>query len=114
MSRHAPLTPHDKADLKTLLEYIDLHKTAQNYPDLINQAEKDNWSHLKFLETLASQEVSLKRERAIAHRISHARFPVLKTIDSFDFAFPSSIQRGKVLAALSLEFLDRQEGFVLM
>ncbi len=115
MPRAALPTPDpDKADLKELLHFLALHRTADNYPALIEAAEKGNWSHLKFLEALASEEAAIKRERSIQARIAQARFPVVKTIDTFDFAFPTAIPRGKVLAALSLQFLDRQEGFVFM
>lgn len=115
MKRTALPTPDpDKADLKELLHYLGLYKTAETYPDLIAQAEKNNWSHLKLLETFASQEAALKRERSIHARLAQARFSVLKTIDSFDFSFPTSIPRGKILAALSLQFIERQEGFIFM
>lgn len=115
MPKPAVPTPDpDKADLKELLRFLALHRTADNYPALIEAAEKGNWSHLKFLQALTSEEAAIKRERSIAARIAQARFPVVKTIDTFDFAFPSSVPKGKVLAATSLQFLDRQEGFVLM
>lgn len=115
MPRAATPTPDpDKADLKELLRFLGLHKSAENYPAHIQAAEKGNWSHLKFLEALVSEEAALKRERSIRARLDQARFPVEKTIDSFDFAFPASIPRGKVLAAMSLQFLERQEGFIFM
>jgi len=115
MSRTALSTPDpNKADLKELLLFLGLQRTADNYPALLESAEKGNWSHLKFLEAVVSEEAAVKRERSIAARIAQARFPVVKTIDSFDFSFPSSVPRGKVLAALSLQFLERQEGFVFM
>lgn len=115
MSRAAMPTPEPgKADLRELLLFLGLHKSAEIYPAQIQAAEKNNWSHLQFLEALISEEAALKRERSIRARLDQARFPVKKTIDSFDFAFPTSIPRGKVLAAMSLQFLERQEGFIFM
>jgi DNA replication protein DnaC len=104
----------EKGDLGQLLRYLGLHKAGEAYPHWIERAEKENWSHLKLLEVLAGEEAAVKKERSIHHRLSQARFPVIKTIDTFDFAFPSSIPRGKIQAALSLTFIERQEGFILM
>lgn len=116
MSRPGPLfTPEpDKADLKALFLYLGLVKSADVYSDFLDQAQKKNWSHQEFLEHLIHQEAAHKRERSITHRLAQARFPYTKTIDAFNFDFPASIARNKVLAALSLEFLARQEGFIFM
>jgi DNA replication protein DnaC len=116
MTRPGPLfAPEpDKADLKALLLYLGLVKSAEVYSDFLDQARKKNWSHQDFLEHLIHQEAAHKRERSIAHRLAQARFPYAKTIDSFNFDFPASIPRNKVLAALSLDFMARQEGFIFM
>jgi DNA replication protein DnaC len=116
VSRPRPLfAPEpDKADLKALLLYLGLMKSADTFPDFIDQAQKKNWSHHEFLQHLVHQEAAYKRERSILHRLAQARFPYAKTIDSFNFDFPASIPRNKVLAALSLEFLSRQEGYIFM
>ena len=104
----------DKAKLQELLLYLGLHQIAAAYPDALTQAQTHNWSHLQFLESLISQEAAFKRQRSIQHRLAQARFPYTRTIDSFQFAFPTSIPKDKILAALSLEFIPRQEGFIFM
>lgn len=115
MGRVTKPTPElESAQLKDLLTYLGLYQIAETYSDSLAQAEKNNWSHLKFLETIISQEASLKKERAIKIRLGQARFPTIKTIDAFDFSFPSSLPRNKVLSALSLQFLERQEGYIFM
>lgn len=108
------LLPDMKGDLKELLKYIGLSRTQETYSTTLLQAEKENWSHQKFLEVIVSEEASAKCERSISHRLQEAYFPVTKTIDSFDFAFPTSISKGKILACLSLSFLERGEGLIFM
>lgn len=104
----------ETADLAALLSYIGLHITAAGTDGLIAEAVKNNWSHLKFLETLVSREASAKRERSIAARVAQAGFPSIKTIDSFDFAFPKAIPRDKILAALALRFIEAKQGFIFL
>jgi len=116
MPRRRPsLHPDPKrSELKTLLHYLGLHHAAETYQGLLAQAGKSNWSHLKLLEVLASQEAAAKKERSVAARIAQAKFPVLKTVDAFDFAFPKAIPRDRILAALSLQFVERAEGFIFL
>jgi hypothetical protein len=45
-------------------------------PSLSSLAEKGNWSHLKFLEAVVSEEATLKCQLTIAARITQARSPV--------------------------------------
>jgi len=115
MPRRPTIAPDpDRSDLKTLLRYLGLHQAAENYQELLTQAEKGNWSHLRFLERLASQEAAAKKGRSVQARIAQAGFPILKTIDAFDFSFPKAIPHEKVLAALSLQFIERKEGFIFL
>ena len=115
MPRRPKIVPDiEKAELKTLLHYLGLHLAAESYQDLLAQAGKGNWPHKKLLEELAAREASLKKERSMQNRIGQAHFPVIKTIDSFDFSFPKSIPKEQILAAFSLDFVERNEGFIFL
>ena len=115
MTRRSRIAPDvEKADLKILLHYLGLHTAAETHEDLLAQAARGNWAHKKFLEVLASAEASTKKERSVQARIATAHFPVVKTIDSFDFGFPKEIPKEQVLAAFTLDFLERHEGFVFL
>jgi DNA replication protein DnaC len=56
------------------------------YEQLARQAREEHWSHEEYLyESLCAEQAS-RRESAIAQRIHDARFPEMKTLDTFDFA----------------------------
>ena len=113
MPRRPRIAPEiEKADLKTLLHYVGLHMAAESHDDLLAQAAQGNWPHKKLLEELASREAAAKKERSVQNRVAQAHFPVVKTIDSFDFSWPKSIPKEQILAAHSLDFLERHEGFI--
>ena len=115
MPRRPKIAPEiEKAELKVLLHYLGLHTAAETHEELLAQAAKGNWPHKKFLEALASAEAATKKERSVQARIATAHFPVTKTIDSFDFGFPRTIPKEQILAAFSLDFLERHEGFVFL
>jgi DNA replication protein DnaC len=104
----------ETADLGELLGYLGLRITAAGADGLISESLKNNWSHLKFLETLVSREAAGKRERSIAACVAQAGFPAIKTIDAFDFTFPKSVPRDQLLAAMALRFIEANEGFVFL
>lgn len=85
--------PHLAADLKTLC----LPAIAASWERLAVEAERNRASHAEYLSDLAHLEVTQRRERRIARRIKDARFPVLKTLDAFDFKAQPTLDRDTVL-----------------
>jgi len=100
--------------LEEMLDYLNLAQSLGSYKTQISQAAEENLSHQEFLKRLLSAEVAAKFERQVAARLAHAHFPFIKTIEQFDFNHPTSIPRAKIMAAMSLDFLKQNEGFVLI
>src|SRR5574344_78457 len=84
-------------DLKGMLEYLNLRTIADNYQNILNSSAKENISHEEFLTKLVSLESSSKFERQVNARITCAKFPVIKTLEQFDFNHPSGIQKQKIM-----------------
>ena len=59
-------------------------------------------------------EVADRQKRATERRIKNARFPVLKTLDSFDFAAQPSVNESLVRRLAAGEFIDHHENVLLM
>ena len=53
-------------------------------------------------------------ERRVKNALKLAGFPFLKTLDSFDFAFQPSLDRGRVMDLASLGFIARKENVLLL
>jgi len=100
--------------LEGMFEYLNLKCGAKNIRGFIESADKENLSHESFLTRLLSEECSAKFSRQIQCRVAQARFPAIKTADSFDFQHPASIPRQKVLGALELSFIDNAGGLVFI
>jgi DNA replication protein DnaC len=56
------------------------------YEQLGRQAREEHWSHEEYLYEALCAEQTSRRESAIRQRTHDARFPELKTLDTFDFA----------------------------
>src|SRR5271163_1259233 len=62
--------------------------------ELLSRAEKENLSHLHFLDLLLGTQADARRERAVARRIREARFADTKTLEGFDWRFnPKAFDR---------------------
>ena len=59
-------------------------------------------------------QVSRKEQRSVQNRIKSARFPVLKSLDDFDYAFQPSIDKKKVGELSNLRFIDNKENILFL
>lgn len=107
---------YDKApaSLDEALAYLRLGHIAAGYHEACARAAREETSHENFLTELALEEARSWWETTVRHRLRSARFPVVKTIDTFDFAHPNKCNRQVVLGWLDLSFLERHENLVLV
>ena len=103
-----------KEQLNKDLDYLKLPRIRQVYEEISEKAAKENLSHIEYLAKLMSEESAAKFERSIHARIIQARFPLIKTIDSFDFNHPESINKQQILKLLDLDFIERNENVVIL
>jgi len=83
---------HQPDSLNRQLMELKLSFMAEQYESLAASAAKHQWSHVDYLAALTDGEAGLRQDRSIKRRIQMARFPVIKTLDQFNFdAFVKSI-----------------------
>jgi len=85
-----------EGDLDKDLAYLKLTHIRQVYSETATKAANKGWSHIQYLVTLIQQEAEYKQDRATERRIRQARFPVLKTLDQFNWSWPDKINRLQV------------------
>jgi DNA replication protein DnaC len=68
----------------------------------------------QYLQRLLEGECSRREERALERRIRAARFPVTKTLDQFDWSWPSKINRPQVQNLFHLGFLTEKANAVFI
>lgn len=99
---------HLLADLKTL----NLATMASQWQRLAAQAQRKRQPHADYLADLVSLEVSGRRERRIQRRVKDAKFPVLKSLDGFDFEAQPGVQRDTVLELARGDFVEEKSNLV--
>ena len=83
--------------IKSHLKRLRLPYIAQHYSRLAKEAAAHNQPYQDYLLALLEGEVLQREENAQKLRLSKAHFPVLKTLDSFDFTAIPSLNKALVL-----------------
>ena len=100
--------------LKELLLTLRLKAMAEILEETLKKAQTDNLSPVNILTLLASQEIAAKQQRLVKTRITQAQFPVIKTLDAFDFSFPKSINKSLILNLFDLHFIEEKHNVIIM
>jgi len=101
-----------------LLEYhlkqLKLPTMLKEYSQLAQQCSQDKSDYPTYLLRLCEKESSDRHKRAMDRRINNANFPMLKTIDSFDFSLQKSINEPLIRELLGCEFIEKTENVLFM
>ena len=100
--------------LLTYLDYLRLKYLADNYEPLAKQAAEKRWPHADYLQRLLEGEYNRRQERALERRVHAARFPVLKTLDSFRWDWPTKINEMQVKNLFRLGFVEKKTNVILL
>lgn len=100
--------------LKESLLALRLKTMAEILEETLKKSRTDNLSSIDILFILASQEIAARQERLVKTRITQAQFPVIKTLDAFDFFFPKSINKSLILNLFDLHFIEEKHNVIIM
>jgi len=92
--------------LCTHLETLKLSFVREHFESLAQQAAAEQWSHVEFLARLIEGEAHRREQRSIQRRVGLARFPVLKSLDQFDWNWPKKINRPQIQNLFRLRFIE--------
>ena len=101
-------------ELRRRLDELKLAYMRDHAEDLIRLAAAGQWTHAQFLARLLEGEAALRQDHARARRIKDAGFPVLKTLEQFDFTWPTKINRQAVQDLFRLRFVHDKAFAVLI
>ena len=110
------MTEKDKSTL--LLEYylkkLKLPTMLREFAGVAAVCRKDRSDFPVYLLRLAEREILDREKRATERRIKEANFPVIKTIDTYEFSAQRSINEALVRELLRGEYLDKRENVLLI
>ena len=92
--------------LREHLAHLKLSYLLEHAEAAAQQAAAEHWSHVEYLARLVEGEAQRREDRSIQRRIGLARFPVLKTLDQFDWSWPKKINRPQIQNLFHLRFIE--------
>jgi DNA replication protein DnaC len=96
------------------LARLNLSRIADHLDPLAEQATKEQWTYLAFLDRLLESELSARYAREVAMKTKLAHFPFVKTLDEFDFAFQPSINERQIRELATVRFVANSENVLLL
>jgi len=105
------------AQLERLQEHmarLRLFKGRERLEAVLQLAVAEELPYADFLEKLLAEEVASKTSKNISMRTNLARFPFVKSLDSFDFSYQPSIDKKQIATLASCHFIEHGENVVLL
>jgi DNA replication protein DnaC len=101
-------------DLEKHLTYLKLPYIKENHESVAVTAARKEWTHTHFLSELIKQESGLRRDRMIQRRIRMAKFPVIKTMEHFNWSWPKKINRAQIQKLFCLKFIEEKSNVIFI
>jgi DNA replication protein DnaC len=101
----APTPSRDEDPLALQLRDLGLYVMAERYLPLAEEATRTKSPYTHYLGALVSAQLSARMDRSFRERLARARFPVLKTVEEFDFAFQPTLDERLVRTLATLQFV---------
>jgi len=96
------------------LSALNLPFMRENHQTLAHTAADKHWSHLNYLTELIGSEAAARADRRVQRFVKQAHFPVLKTLDQFDWNWPTKINRALVQNLFHLDFVAKRANVVFI
>jgi DNA replication protein DnaC len=96
------------------LKTLKLPTFLRDYNKVARQCAAEGLDHVPFLARLVELEMIDRERRMIERRIKTARFPAIKSLDSFDFKAIPSLNKMRVLELARCEWIERRENVIAL
>ena len=92
---------------------LKLPGVARTFEGLARQARDSHWPHEDYLHEVLSAEQASRHESVIRQRLREARFPEVKTLDTFDFAAADGVNATQIHTLARGEWVTAPENLIL-
>ena len=96
------------------LKALKLPTFLREHQKLARQCAAEGVDHVRYLARLVELELLDRERRMVERRIKTAKFPAVKSLDSFDFAAIPKLNKMQVLELARCEWVDRRENVIAL
>ena len=96
------------------LKTLKLPTFLREYDKVARQCANEGVDHVRYLLRLSELELIDRERRMVERRIRQARFPAVKSLDSFDFTAIASLNKMLVMELARGEYIERRENVIAL
>ena len=100
--------------LEHYLKQLRLPAMLREYSKLAEQCARESATFEQFLLRLVEQEMMERHRRSTERRIQAAKFPVTKSLDTFDFLALPSVNKKLVVELARCEWISRRDNVLAL
>jgi DNA replication protein DnaC len=108
------MNPTQLERLSEHLTKLRLFKSRERLEALLQQAAGEELAYADFLEQVLAEEVAAKTSKNVAMRTAMARFPFVKPLETFDFAYQPSIDQQQVQTLATGHFIEHGDNVLIL
>lgn len=96
------------------LRDLKLLRMADHIQMWLQEAARHQWPYDEFLMKLCDEELATKQEKRCDINIRLAKFPYVKTVESFDFSYQASINKDHIKDLSKCRWVHNGENIILL
>lgn len=100
--------------IQSYFKQLKMPQASKVYQSMAREAEDNNLSYEEYLLGVLEQEITQRESNRIQRGIRQANFPIIKTLDSFDFKVVPSLSKQKVLKLAGCDYIKNLENVILV
>jgi DNA replication protein DnaC len=100
--------------LQEQMQRLRLFKSRERLEAVLQEATAKEASYADFLDTLLAEEVASKTAKHVTMRTHLARFPFVKSLETFDFSYQPSLDKKQIQTLSSCHFIEHGENVVFL
>ena len=98
--------------LKENLKTLNLSHMSANLGSLLRQARENGTSHEEFLLAITEVELQMRAENRLKRKLREAKFPLLKTLEQFDYGSVPGLDKRLMRELESGEYLRSHRNII--
>ncbi|MGI0055557.1 MAG: IS21-like element helper ATPase IstB, partial [Thermoplasmata archaeon] len=102
-----------EVELDGMLRRLHMPTVRRLWSELQVRAEQEGMAYSDYLQTLIAEEIAHRGQTRISRMTHRARFPFLRTIEEFDFAFQLGLRKELLGSYLGPEFVPEGRNLLL-
>jgi DNA replication protein DnaC len=102
-----------EVELDGMLRRLHMPTVRRLWSDLQVRAEQEGMRYADYLQVLVGEEIAHRTQTRVSRMTYRAKFPFLRTIEEFDFAYQSGLRKELLGSYLGPEFVPEGRSLLL-